>query len=120
MSDSLLLNHMVNYSLIDSTFTALADPTRRQMVEQLLRGDATISDLAAPHEMSMPAAMKHVRKLVDAGLVRREKKGRSVTCSLNIDPLDQASRWLHQHLEFWNQRLDALDRYLARQKEADK
>jgi DNA-binding transcriptional ArsR family regulator len=111
---------MVNYYSIDDTFAALADPTRRQMVEQLLRKDATISDLAAPHDMSMPAAMKHVRKLVDAGLVRREKNGRSVTCSLKIDPLDQASRWLHEHLEFWNQRLDALDRYLARQKETGK
>ena len=111
---------MVNYQPIENTFAALADPTRRQMIERLMRGDATISDLAAPHDMSMPAAMKHVRKLVDAGLVRREKNGRSVTCSLNIDPLDQASRWLSEHLEFWNQRLDALDLYLARQKETRK
>ena len=111
---------MVNYQPIDTTFAALADSTRRQMVERLLRGDATISDLARPHDMSMPAAMKHVGKLIDAGLVRREKKGRSVICSLNIDPLDAASAWLREHLEFWNQRLDALDRYLARQKEADK
>ena len=110
---------MVNYQPIDGTLAALADPTRRQMVERLLRGDATISDLARPHAMSMPAAMKHVHKLVDAGLVRREKKGRSVICSLNIDPLDEASRWLHEHLKFWNQRLDALDRYLAQQKEVD-
>lgn len=111
---------MVNYQPIDDTFAALADPTRRQMVERLLRGNATISDLAAPHDMSMPAAMKHVRKLVDAGLVRREKRGRSVICSLNIDPLDEASRWLREHLDFWNQRLDALDRFLAQQKDANK
>jgi DNA-binding transcriptional ArsR family regulator len=108
---------MVNYVSIDDTFAALADPTRRQMVERLLRGDATISELAAPHDMSMPAAMKHVARLVEAGLVRREKNGRSVTCSLDIDPLDAASRWLNEHLAFWTRRLDALDNYLARQKE---
>ena len=111
---------MVNYQIVDSTFAALADPTRRQMVERLLHGDATISELAAPHDMSMPAAMKHVGRLVEAGLVRREKNGRSVTCSLNIDPIDEASRWLREHLDFWNRRLDALDRYLAQQKDADK
>lgn len=111
---------MVNYQPIDGTFAALADPTRRQMVERLLHGDASISDLARPHAMSMPAAMKHVNRLVDAGLVRREKKGRSVICSLNADPLDEAARWLREHLDFWNQRLDALDRYIARQKEAEK
>ena len=60
---------MVNYQPIENTFAALADPTRRQMVERLMRGEATISDLAAPHDMSMPAAMKHVCKLVDAGPV---------------------------------------------------
>jgi len=64
--------------------------------------------------------MKHVAKLAEAGLLRREKAGRSVTCSLNIDPLDAASRWLRENLEFWNQRLDALDLYLSRQKETDK
>lgn len=111
---------MVNYQHIDDTFAVLADPTRRMMVERLLRGDTTISELAAPHDMSMPAAMKHVGRLVEAGLVRREKKGRSVTCSLNIDPLDEASRWLREHLDFWSHRLDALDRYLAQQKDVNK
>jgi DNA-binding transcriptional ArsR family regulator len=111
---------MVNYQPIDATFAALSDRTRRQMIERLLQGDATISELAAPHDMTMPAAMKHVNKLVDAGLVRREKTGRSVTCSLNIDPLDAAATWLREHLDFWNQRLDALEAYLARQKEAEK
>ncbi len=109
---------MVNYQQIDTTFAALADPTRRLMVERLLRGSATISELAEPHDMSMPAAMKHVARLVDAGLVKREKVGRSVICSLSVDPLDAASHWLTEHLEFWNRRLDALDRYLAKQEEA--
>lgn len=111
---------MVNYQSTNQTFAALADPTRRRMVERLLQGNATITELAEPHDMSLPAVMKHVAKLAEAGLVRREKTGRSVTCSLNIDPLDAASRWLRENLEFWNQRLDALDLHLSRQREADK
>ncbi|MEO1493622.1 MAG: metalloregulator ArsR/SmtB family transcription factor [Pseudomonadota bacterium] len=108
---------MVNQSPIDTTFAALADPTRRAMVEQLLQGEATVSQLAEPHDMSMPAVMKHIGKLVDAGLVERRKEGRTVTCSLRIDPMDEAQRWLQRHLEAWNGRLDALDQYLAQQKD---
>ena len=115
-----LLNHMVKYNQIDLTFSALADPTRRQIVERLLQGDATVSELAAPHDMSMPAVMKHVGKLVDAGLIERKKEGRVVTCSLRTDPLSDASAWLDHHLAFWNSRLDALDRYLSEQKKEDR
>ena len=111
---------MVKQSSIDATFAALADPTRRQIVETLLKGEASVSELAEPHKMSMPAIMKHVGKLVDAGLVERRKEGRVVTCSLLVDPLDEASKWLHDHLQFWNSRLDALDHYLAKQKEDDR
>ena len=111
---------MVKQNPIDATFAALADPTRRQIVETLLRGEATVSQLAEPHDMSMPAVMKHVGKLVDAGLVERRNEGRVVTCSLRVDPLDEASAWLHRHLEFWNGRLDALDLYLAKQKQKEK
>lgn len=107
---------MFDHQPIDSTFAALADPTRCRMIERLLLGDATISELAAPHDMSMPAAMKHVARLVEAGLVRRRKHGRTVTCSLNIGPLDAAQAWLREHLDFWSQRLDALNFHLARQK----
>lgn len=116
-----ILNHMVylesSEHKIDATFGALADPTRRQIVKRLLAGEATVSELAEPHDMSLPAIMKHVAKLVDAGLVHREKRGRTVICSLNVDPLDQAQSWLQQNLEAWNARFDALDAYLARQKD---
>ncbi len=108
---------MVNYSTLDAALSALADPTRRQIIEQLARGDATLSELAAPHDMSMPAIMKHVGKLTDAGLVSRTKAGRVVTCRLNPEPLDEASRWLNEHLEFWNKRLDALGKYIERKRE---
>jgi DNA-binding transcriptional ArsR family regulator len=111
---------MVNQNTLDGTLGALSDPTRRAIVQQLLQSDATMSELAEPHDMSMPAIMKHVGKLVDAGLVTREKKGRVVTLSLNIDPIDDAQRWLNEMLEFWNQRFDALDAYLARQQEEDR
>lgn len=108
---------MVKQHPLDGTLAALSDPTRRAIVQRLLESDATVSELAAPHDMSMPAIMKHVGKLVDAGLVVREKKGRVVTCSLKIDPIDDAQKWLNEMLEFWNRRFDALDEYLARQKE---
>lgn len=87
------------------------------MVERLLQGEATVSELAAPHEMSLPGAMKHVARLEEAGLVARRKDGRVVTCALVPAPLDEASNWLNEHLAFWNNRLDALDAYLKRQKE---
>lgn len=102
---------------MDATFSALSDPTRRQIVAQLLTGEATISELAAPHAMSLPAVMKHVAKLADAGLIEREKQGRTVICRLKVDPLDEAQAWLKQNLDAWNARFDALDAYLARQKE---
>ena len=111
---------MVNYTTLDAALSALADPTRRQIVERLAQGEATLSELAAPHEMSMPAIMKHVGKLVDAGLVSRTKTGRVVTCRLNPEPLDEASRWRHEHLEFWNTRLDALGRYIEHKREENK
>lgn len=121
MVAGLILNRMVNSvsdpAGIDITFGALADPTRRQMVTRLLQGEATVSELAAPHAMSLPAVLKHVSKLVDAGLVHREKVGRTVICRLNIDPLDEAQAWLQRNLDAWNARFDALDTYLAKQKD---
>lgn len=108
---------MVNYSVVDAALSALADPTRRQIVERLAQGEASLSELAEPHDMSLPAVMKHVRKLSDAGLVAREKRGRVVTCRLMPQPLDETSRWLNEHLEFWNSRLDALGTYLENNRE---
>lgn len=110
---------MVQDNALDTTLSALSDPTRRQIVQRLMISDATISELAEPHDMSMPAVMKHVGKLVDAGLVSRSKSGRVVTCSLNIAPIDDAHRWLGDMLTYWNTRMDALDEYLARHHEED-
>lgn len=100
---------------IDATFAALADRTRREMIERLLQGEATVTELAAPHDMSMPAVLKHIGKLIDAGLVTRRKEGRTVICTLNPAPMDRAQDWLQRHLDFWNTRLDALENFIAAQ-----
>jgi DNA-binding transcriptional ArsR family regulator len=102
---------MVNYS-ISRTFAALADPTRRSVVEQLTSGEETVSTLAARHPMSLPAFMKHVRVLERAGLVRTVKRGRVRHCRLAAARLAEAERWLHEHRVFWERQLDSLERFL--------
>ena len=94
-------------------FRSLADATRRAIVGQLAAGgELTISDLAAPYPVSLPAIMKHLKILGDAGLITREKRGRSVHCRLNTSPLADADAWLTQQTAFWQQRLDQLENFL--------
>jgi DNA-binding transcriptional ArsR family regulator len=97
---------------IGETFAALADPTRRAVVERLARGDATVGVLAAPHAMSLPAFSKHVRVLVEAGLVRRRKVGRAVVCSLDPASLDEVAAWVADTTAFWRATLDRLEQVL--------
>lgn len=97
---------------LDSVFWALSDATRRDVIERLTRGPATVSELAQPHGMSLPGFMKHLKVLEDTGLVVREKEGRSVRCELAPQALQEASMWLARYEKFWNQRLDALGRFL--------
>ncbi len=105
---------MVNHcSSLDSTFGALADPTRRAILASLMLGQASISELAKPHRMSLPAVMKHVRVLEQAGLITQEKHGRSRHCQLAAEPLKNAEQWIAQYRIFWENQLAALDRYLA-------
>jgi DNA-binding transcriptional ArsR family regulator len=99
--------------LLDSVFRALADRTRRGMLRRLGDGDRTISDLAGPCAMSFAAASKHVRVLERAGLVRRTVRGREHFCRLEARPLGAAQGWLAYYQQFWNERLDALDRELT-------
>lgn len=101
---------------ISPVFSALADPTRRAMLAQLALGEATVSDLAAPYKMSLPAASKHISVLTAAGLVRKKKRGRTVACRLAADPLRRASDWLARYHRFWSDQLDALDRHLANER----
>ncbi len=96
----------------DAAFLALADPTRRAIVERLASGDATVSELAAPFDMALPSVSKHLRVLERAGLMSQEKVGRTRVCRLNRDPLDDLARWLSRHTDFWNDKLDALSAHL--------
>jgi DNA-binding transcriptional ArsR family regulator len=114
------LNHMVNSHIegswsapaLDRTFHALADPTRRSIVATLTTGDHTIGDLAAPLPMSLVAVSKHITVLARAGMLRRTRAGRAQVCTLDGQPLDDASGWLEHHRLFWAARVDSLERYL--------
>jgi len=97
---------------LDTTFLALADPTRRAILAVLHHGDASVSDLARPHKMSMPAVMKHIAVLERAGLVSHHKTGRTRRCHLVASPMQQASAWLGTYRRFWEGRLDALENFL--------
>jgi DNA-binding transcriptional ArsR family regulator len=110
---------MVKYynDALDAVFAALGDPTRRQVVELLAEGTRPVTELARPFPMSLPGFMKHLRILEDAGLIRREKEGRVVSCTLSAEPMKKASDWLEQTREFWEKRLDALARFLYHQEE---
>ncbi len=105
---------MVKYcASLDSTFGALADPTRRAILATLMSGQASISNLARPHRMSLPAVMKHVRVLERAGLVSQKKIGRTRHCQLAADPLKEAEDWLSQYRVFWEKQFDALEKFLS-------
>ena len=97
---------------LDDIFAALADPIRRQMTKQLASGEKTLSQLAEPLDMSMPAVMKHVAVLSKSGIVRTEKRGRVRFCQLEPDRLLEAENWLRETARFWATRLESLDQYL--------
>jgi DNA-binding transcriptional ArsR family regulator len=106
---------MVKYSAapLDRTFAALADPTRRAMVMRLAeQPDLSISELAAPFNVSLPAVMKHLDALSDAGLVVRTKSGRIVSCRLNVAPMQDARSWLERYERFWSEALRRLALFL--------
>ncbi len=98
---------------LDRTFAALSDTTRRAIVAHLAGGEAPLSDLAAPFDMSLTAVSKHVRVLSDAGLVSVSKRGRSRYCQLKAAPMKDAADWLDDYRSFWEERLEALGRYLG-------
>ena len=105
---------MVNQSL-DRVFQALADSTRRGLVERLVRGPASVSELSRPLDISLPAVMQHLKVLEDAGLVRSEKTGRVRTCRIEPDALRAAEAWVTGQRTAWETRLDRLGDYLAGQ-----
>jgi DNA-binding transcriptional ArsR family regulator len=94
---------------LDRTLVALADPTRRAILERLSRGEARVTDLAAPFSISLNSVSKHIRMLVRANLVRRRRAGKEHLLSFNRGPMDEAAAWIDRHRELWTLRLGALD-----------
>lgn len=112
----IILKDMLNQSAsLDLMFQALADPTRRVMFERLSRGPASVSTLAQPLAMSLPAVMQHLQVLEASGLVRSEKVGRVRTCRIDQSALRKAEHWIAARRTTWERRLDRLGAYLAEQ-----
>jgi len=109
---------MLKYEL-DRTFAALADPTRRAMVERLVQGAATVSELARPLPMSLPAVMLHLKVLEESGLVTSEKTGRVRTCRVDPKMLSQAEQWVSERRQMWERSLDRLGAFLDETKPED-
>jgi DNA-binding transcriptional ArsR family regulator len=98
---------------LDATFSALADPTRRRILQRLAVADATVSEVAAPFDVSAPAISRHLRVLEDAGLVSREKHGRVHRLRIEREAMNEALGWIAHWGGFWESRFDALDELLA-------
>ena len=107
---------MVKYSSsrLNVVFGALADPTRRRILEHLAQGDQCVTDLAEPHDMSLPAVSKHLRVLEEAGLIRRQRHGRIHQVKLEAKPMQQAAQWIEEYRVFWEGTLDSLANYLEK------
>ncbi|WP_225414417.1 ArsR/SmtB family transcription factor [Stigmatella hybrida] len=95
------------------TFSALADPTRRAILARLSQGEAAVTELAAPFDISLPAVTKHLKVLERAGLITRSREAQWRPCSLAAEPLREVSQWVEQYREHWEQRFDRLESYLA-------
>jgi DNA-binding transcriptional ArsR family regulator len=96
---------------------AVADPTRRAIIDRLARGPARVTDVAAPFEMSLAAVSKHVKVLEEAGLIRRSRQGREHSLALDAAPLRRVARWTHRYERFWSERLDRLESFFATKQE---
>jgi DNA-binding transcriptional ArsR family regulator len=104
-----MVNHL---QALDSTFAALSDATRRGILARLATGEASVTELAKPYDMSLPAVSKHLRVLESAGLVTRNKEGRVQRCRLVAGPMKGAADWIEHYRRFWDTQLDSLQRYL--------
>ena len=104
---------------LSATFAALADPTRRAILERLAAGDATVGELAAPFDLTMPAVSKHLSVLERAGLVRKSVDGQRRNCHITATPLKNATSWLNEYRHHWEANLESLDAYLTRIQEQE-
>jgi DNA-binding transcriptional ArsR family regulator len=105
---------------LSATFAALADPTRRAMLARLRAGEASVTELGAPFDMSLPAISKHLKVLERAGLVARGRLAQWRPCRLEASPLKDATGWMEPYRRFWEQSFDRLDDYLRELKDKDK
>ena len=117
-----ILNHMVQYSQtrFDASFSALSDATRRGVLEQLGRADASITDLAQKFHMTLTGMKKHVGVLEQAGLVTTEKVGRVRTCKLGLRRLEEEAGWIERYRQLWDARFNALDKVIEELKQQEK
>ena len=106
---------MVKHSsdTLNRIFSALSDPTRRAILEKLARGEASVTELAGPHDMSLPAISKHLRVLEEAGLIAREKHGRVHRLQLESKPMKDALVWIERYRKFWEEKFSALEKHLT-------
>jgi DNA-binding transcriptional ArsR family regulator len=105
---------------LSATFSALADPTRRAILARLALGETSVTELAEPFEMSMPAVSKHLKVLERAGLIARGREAQWRPCRLDAEPLRDAASWIEEYRRFWEESLDRLDEYLRQIKEGRK
>ncbi|HZA31846.1 MAG TPA: metalloregulator ArsR/SmtB family transcription factor [Propionibacteriaceae bacterium] len=105
---------------LSTTFAALADPTRRAILERLAHGDATVGELAEPFRMTMPAISKHLSVLERAGLITKSRDGQRRNCRITATPLKNATSWLSEYRRHWEANLESLDAYLTRIQEQEK
>lgn len=110
-----IFNHMVKYYThdLDVTFMALSDSTRRAIITLLAESDQTVSELAEPFHISLPAISKHLRILEKAGLLERMKEGRINRCRLKAAPMKEAVEWISKYRKFWEKQFDSLEKYLT-------
>jgi DNA-binding transcriptional ArsR family regulator len=101
---------------LDRTFSALADPTRRAILARLAAGEANVTELARPFDMSQPAISKHLRVLEHAGLISRSRDAQSRPCRLEVRRLREATEWMERYRHFWDESFDRLDAYLQEMK----
>jgi DNA-binding transcriptional ArsR family regulator len=111
---------MTTSEKLSATFAALADPTRRAILARLASGETSVTELAAPFEMSMPAISKHLKVLERAGLIARGREAQFRPCRLEAGPLKDAAGWMEHYRRFWEQSFDRLDDYLQELKKKEK
>ena len=115
-----MVEHSFPHERLDVVFQALADPTRRAILNRLAKGESSIGELAAPFKMTFAGASKHIKALEKAGLVRRRIEGRTHMCRLEVERLAEAHDWLSFYERFWTARLDDLERELRKPQKRNK